>query len=152
MSEDIARQLQQQLGETRNRYTYFLLAAAASAIAFAVNQTRDAELTASQALLGAAVLSWAASIFCGCRYLQYLQSILVSNFELNRVQAGRHPDAGQHSDAIQAASEGIRSGIESNAKKSGQFADVQFYLLIVGAGLYLCWHVLEMARRSMCAV
>lgn len=47
----------------QDKYTYFILAAAGAAIAFALNQTHDATLSWFKLPLGAAVLCWGLSFF-----------------------------------------------------------------------------------------
>jgi hypothetical protein len=132
----------------QEKYTYFLLAAAGAAIGFAATQTRDALLAWSQAPLALAILAWGLSFFFGCRQIRYVQSSLYANSELLRVQAGRHPKAGIHPDVIAAASAGISSAMESNAERASFFTRWQFNCLILGAIMYVGWHVLEMYLRQ----
>jgi hypothetical protein len=65
--------------EVQNQYTFCLLAASGAAIAFAVNQTQNAVISWSMIPLGAAVLCWGISFYCGCCYLNYAESVLYSN-------------------------------------------------------------------------
>jgi hypothetical protein len=86
------------------RYTYFLLAAAASGIALSIRFTEDATLQWRLLPIGAAVLCSALSFFHGCRYLQYGQSITYSNVELLKVERGDHPLVGNIAWKMAAAS------------------------------------------------
>lgn len=140
------------LRDAQNRYTYFLLAAAASAIAFGVTQTRTVPLVATQLPLGAAVLAWAASFYAGCMHLRYVQSTLYANHALLKVEAGTHRRVPDHPQHRQAAHEGISQAMELNNEAASRYGNWQFRLLNAGAVLYLVWHVLEMARRSAPAV
>jgi hypothetical protein len=133
--------------ESQNRYTYFLLATAGAAIGLAVTQTRGAAIALSQVPLGCAVLCWGISFASGCRHLAYVLSNLYANMELLRVQNGTHPLAGNHPQIIEAASEGIRSALESNNEKASRWARWQFRFLVAGATLYVVWHVLDMYLR-----
>jgi len=135
------------LRESQGKYTYFLLAAAGGAIAFAINETRGLALMRSQALLGLAVLCWALSFFFGCRHLGYVNSILFSNAELLRVQSGQHPLAGSHPQMMAVAMEGIRDGIANQNTRSIRFAKWQFRMLVLGGICYVIWHVYEMYLR-----
>lgn len=56
--------------EGQDKYTYFLLAAAGAAIAFAVTQSQTATLTWSKIPLALAVLSWAFSFYAGCHQIR----------------------------------------------------------------------------------
>lgn len=129
----------------QDKYTYFLLAVAAAAIAFSVQRTTGSALEWSMIPLGLAVLCWGASFYCGCVQLKYVISTLFANFTLLEIERGTHPDVPKHPDYIQAASDGIRDAIESNSHKSGRFANAQFRLLIFGAVLFIAWHVLGLA-------
>lgn len=135
--------------EAQIRYVYFLLAAAWAAIGFAVNQTTGKTLAWSQIPLAGAALSWGLSFVCGIRHLQYGSAIMYANMDLLRVQSGQHPEVGAHPERIAAASEGIRKAIEDNNNRSNRLAHLQFTSLILGAVLYIGWHVLEMYLRTI---
>ncbi|MBA2625084.1 MAG: hypothetical protein H0U89_05715 [Acidimicrobiia bacterium] len=148
MSDESAREVYRALREAQNRYTYFLLAAAAAAISVALNQTETATLRAAHAPLGAAVLSWGVSFFCGCRNLVYVSSSLYANAELLRVQGGQHPGVGQDRELMGAASDGIRAALETNSNRANRNGHWQFRFLVVGALLYIGWHVGQMYLRT----
>jgi hypothetical protein len=134
--------------EAQNRYTYFVLAAAGAAIAFAITKTEGLPLAWRQGWVGAAVLCWGLSFFFGCRHLNYISSSLYANAELLTIQAGEHRLTGQRPEMIKAASQGIIAAIESNGEKANRFAKWQFRLLIAGSLFYVAWHVsLMMAVR-----
>jgi hypothetical protein len=135
--------------ELETEVTYFLLAAAGAGIALAVNQTRDMGLARPQVPVGAAVVCWALSFFFGCRHLRYVSSNLFANFQLLNLQAGEHPSFGSNPEMIAAASEGIRNAITGNDERSGRFARWQFTLIVLGAILYVVWHVCEMYLRNL---
>jgi hypothetical protein len=137
------------LREGQDKYTYFMLTAAGGAVALAVNQTQGAALGWSQVPLGAAVLCWGLSFFCGARNLGYVNATLYANLALLRVESGSDSVVGQHPEMIQAASEGIRQAVESNSKWANRYAKAQFRLLVGGAVLYVVWHVLEMWLRTI---
>jgi hypothetical protein len=132
----------------QDKYSYFLLAAAGAAIAFAVNQTQGAKLAWSQLPLACAVAFWALSFFFGCRHLTYVESILFVNSTLLNVTAGEDPQIGMHPQRVAVASEVIREAIESKSKSASRFARWQFRCLVLGAMSYLAWHVVGMWLRS----
>lgn len=105
-----------------DKYTYFSLAAAGAAIAFAVNQTQGAKLAWSQLPLAGAVVCWALSFFCGCRHLEYIASGLFANFGLLGVATGEDPQIGRHPQLIAIARETAREIMESQSKLAGRFA------------------------------
>jgi hypothetical protein len=91
MSDSARQQIYKSAREGQDKYTYFLLAAAGAAIAFAVTQSQAATLTWSKIPLALAVLSWAFSFYAGCRQLDEVAGILQQNYELLRVQEGYTP-------------------------------------------------------------
>ena len=142
-------EIYKQLRTSQDKYTYFLLAIAAGAVAYSIRLTIDFTLSYKLIPLGIAVLCWGASFFFGCRQLSYINSTLYANFELFRVQRGEHPDAGTHPQIIAAASSGIMQAMESNSEKASLFAARQFHFLITGSILFLAWHLLEMLIRTI---
>lgn len=148
MSDDRLIEVYRQLRTSQDKYIYFLLAAAASAVALALNRTQDHLLTWLLLPWGLALLLWGLSFFFGCRHLAYVSSTLFANAELIRVERGEHPKAGTHPQVITAASEGIRSAIEYNSDRANLLAKLQFRFLIAGALAYVVWHLLEMYART----
>lgn len=141
-------ELLKQLIESETKYTYFLLAAAASGIAFAITRTTGMALEWSMIPLGLAAISWAGSFFAGCRNRQYFLSILYSNYALLEVQYGRDPKCLTNSQLIQLASKGITEAIKDKTKKENRWGNWQFRLLILGAILFIGWHILLMNNNS----
>ena len=144
---DSAQQERQNLLNTQRRDTYFLLAAASAALAFALNQTQGSAVTWSQIPLAIAVACWGLSFFSGCRYAQYLASTLYASCVRFQVMSGQHPDCGTHPQKMQAAVEGISQAIDSNSEIANRIGKRQFRLLVCGGLFYIVWHVLEMALR-----
>ncbi|MCX5888798.1 MAG: hypothetical protein NTY36_05025 [Deltaproteobacteria bacterium] len=144
-------QMAKQLGEAQSRYTYFLLAIAASAIAFAVQKTTGRTLDRSMVLLGFAVLSWGGSFFAGCRNRAYFSSALYANIALLQLEDGTHPKLPPHPDLLEAAYEGVRNALENNSSAAGFWGRLQFRLLVLGAIFFLSWHIFEMASLNKLA-
>lgn len=127
--------------QAQDKYTYFLLAAASAAIAFAVQKTEAISLSWTLAPVGLAVLAWGGSFYCGCKNLVWVQSSAMANYSLLQLQAGIHPQQPSHPAHVEAAISGVRSALESNIRKAQAHAIWQFRLLILGALLFLAWHV-----------
>jgi hypothetical protein len=147
MASEEQRALYDALHESQSRLTYYMLTAAAAGIALAVNQTRDAALTWSQIPLGIAALSWGLSFLFGCLHLQYVNSIIYANSELLRVQEGEDPDLIANPHQIAPALAGINKAMKKNANRAGFYGAAQFRMLVVGALLFVFWHILEMYLR-----
>ncbi len=142
---ELEGQLAKQLHEAQSKYTYFLLAIAASAIAFAVQKTTGRPLDWSLVPLGLAVLSWAGSFFAGCRNRAYFNSTLYANIDLLQLQDGSHPMSPRNPQEVVAACEGVREAANFNSSTANFWGHLQFRLLILGAVFFLVWHVFEMA-------
>jgi hypothetical protein len=147
MSDESMREIYRQLRISQDKYSYFILAAAGAAIAFAINQTQGFAISCSQIPLALAVICWGLSFFFGCRQLAYVSSTLYANAELLKVESGKHEQVGDHPQLMAAASEGIRQAIEDNSNRANRLAHMQFHFLIAGAIMYIAWHVLEMYLR-----
>jgi hypothetical protein len=50
---------------------------------------------------------------------------------------------------IAAASEGVRAAAQHNANRGNLMGHLQFWFLLVGAVLYVAWHVWEMYLRTI---
>ncbi len=149
MTDQNELEVYRQLRTSQDKYTYFLLAAAASAVALSVNRTTGATLSYWQTPLGLAVLCWGLSFYFGCRHIAYVNSTLYTNSVLLRVQGGTRPVAGRSPQAIAADAERITREMEANSEDANRYGHWQFRLLICGALLYIVWHVLEMARVTL---
>ena len=143
--EDLKRFVAQQLHDSQSQYTYFLLAAAASGIALAVQRTSGTEIHVTLIPLGLAVVSWGASFWCGCQNRGYFSSAMYANHALLQLQSGTHPEQPGHPELTRAAIEGVKIAAERNSQKTNRYSHWQFRLLIVGAILFIAWHVTVMA-------
>jgi len=148
MASDEQLELYRVLRESQSKYTYFILAAAGTAIGFTLTQTNNSEIAYSQIPLGIAVFFWGLSFYLGCKNLAYVNSTLYANSEMLRIEFGQHPQIGNHPQMIQAASEGIRNAIKSNSDTANQLGHWQFRTLLIGAVSYIGWHLLEMWLRT----
>lgn len=149
MTSDLEKHLSNQLSEAQTKYTYFLLAVAASAIAFSVQRTTGATLSWCQIPLGLAVVCWAGSFFSGCRNRAYFGSTLYANISLVKIQKGTHSGISSHPDIVAAASEGVRNAAEENSSMANFWGHMQFRLLVSGAIFFLIWHVIEMINNTI---
>ena len=115
MTSEFKTHLSKQLVEVQSKYTYFLLAVAASAIALAVQRTTGSPLTSNMMPLGLAVACWAGSFFAGCRNRAYFSSTLYANAALLQIKDSTHPVVPRHPDTVAAAAEGVRTAAEHNS-------------------------------------
>ncbi len=144
MTTDLKIHISQQLSEAQSKYTYFLMAVAASAIALAVQRTTGKPLNWEMIPLGLAVACWAGSFFAGCRNRAYFSSTLYANGALLQIQDGTHPDVPFHPDTVKAASQGVREAAEENSSMANFWGHLQFRLLVSGVISFLVWHIIVM--------
>ncbi len=109
---DRIQYLHGQLTAAQSKDAYFLLAAAASAIAWALNRTAGQPLTYTQVPLAIAVACWGLSFFFGCKYVAWLSAVLRANAALLAILQGEEPTVGTHPDLVAAAASGVRQATE----------------------------------------
>jgi uncharacterized membrane protein (DUF485 family) len=133
----------------QDKYTYFLLAAAASALAFAIQKTVDASFSWSMLPLAGAAVSWGLSFFFGCKNVSWVLTALYANVGFLQLKSGTHPNQPAHPQEVAAAISGVRNALDHNAEKAYLYAKWQFRMLITGGILFIGWHVLEMYFRTI---
>jgi hypothetical protein len=141
-------ELYKQHAAGEDKYTYFLLAAAAAALAFAFQKTEGAKLSWWLLPVAAAALCWGLSFFFGCKHLTWVQSALYSNYALLQLKAGVHPEQPPHPEYVAAALSGVLSALKSNADRAQFFAVWQFRALVLGAAFFIAWRVIEIIRTT----
>jgi hypothetical protein len=130
----------------QDKYTYFLLAAAGAAIAFAVQKTENLPLSWWLLPVAGATLAWAASFYCGCRKLSWVGAAMSANYALLQLRAGSHPKQPPHPQLLGAAMKETLSAVTRNTEKAQFYGLWQFGLVILGAVLFIAWRILEMWR------
>ncbi len=142
---DLPTKLAEQLHEAQAKYVYFLLAAAASGIALAVQQTAGDALDWRHTTLGVAVVCWAVSFFAGCKNRAFFHSTLYANAALAQLQDGSYLERLPHPKQVEAACEGVRQAANENSASANAWGKLQFRALVAGALFFLAWHVSQMA-------
>ena len=148
MATEEIRLLHEALRVSQERYNYFLLAVAASAIALSVQFTRDYSYTPALIPLGLAVLCWSGSFYSGCRRVEYVNSTIFANLTALVTEAGLNEEVGKNVHLIEAATRGIRQAAESNSESASNLGASQFRLLVLGGAFFIVWHLVEMGVRS----
>ena len=134
----MAEELRQAHREETGHSSRFLLAMAASAIAFAFHETTDRPLSWSLALVGLAVFGWAISFAAGPRYSSCRAGAYKAN--LMGLKAGKRGDPVTEAQCYDAA--------ESFNDKGSIAAEVQRWALLAGALLYAIGHVWYLPIRA----
>ena len=144
---DLSTQIAQQLNDAQSKYTYFLLAVAASCIAFAVQRTTGVALSWKDAPLGVAVFCWGISFWAGCYNRKYHSTTLYANMALLQLNDGNHPNQPTHPQMVQAAMEAVAYAAERNSTSANLQGRWQFRMLITGAIFFLLWHIIGIATQ-----
>lgn len=124
----------------RDKYAYFLLAAAGSALAFAVQKTDGLMLRWNMIALAGAAISWIASFYFGCQRLSASHESLGANYRYLRMAeevASEHKFIPAY-DEVQAE---IMKELMGHANRSATYSRRQFQLLVTGVVFFLIWHV-----------
>jgi hypothetical protein len=135
----------------QDAYTYFLLAAAASALAFAIQKTDTLSYEWSMVPLGLAAVSWGFSFYFGCKNITWVQTALSANIALLQLKSGSHPNQPDQPGLLGAAVSGVSTAIKHNADKAYFYATWQFRTLIAGGVLFIAWHIIKMYVRTIAA-
>jgi hypothetical protein len=136
-----------QYRKDQDKYSYFLLAAAGSALAFAVQKTAGLTLRWNMIVLAAAALAWILSFYFGCRRLLTSQESLRVNYSY--FQMGEQiermfkllPEYKEARDKILEEVQGLNN-------EAARYSSRQFQWLIVGAVLFIIWHVWDMFAHT----
>ena len=149
MPTDYLEHMSKLLADAQSKYTYFLMAIAASAIALVIQRTTDRSLELNMIILGVAVVSWAGSFFAGCINRSYFNATVLANIAVIQIKRGQHSDVPNHPDFIEAAARGAYKGAEENSSSANFWGHLQFRLLVFGACAYIAWHIWEMANTTL---
>ena len=154
--EEANRQFER-IEAAEDKYVYFLLAAAAAAIAYGMQRTNSSAVEPVDGVLAVAFVCWALSFFAGCRNRQRrLRNAFMSfggqgiKFAME-VEAKTNPDNEHLEEAARRVNEIVEQLNKAQAKaaKSAQsWFEVQFRFLAFGALFFFVWHVLGMILRT----
>lgn len=141
MPENLELELSKQFKASQEKYIYFLLAAAASAIGFAMTQSKEEPFHFIHIPLGLSLGLWAVSFISGLRFLEYAanstfqnQNYLAFKRELRSYRGG---DAAELLVRFKA---GLNETIEKQQKKMRFYGGLQSRSLLLGALVYIVWH------------
>jgi hypothetical protein len=141
-------ELIKQFNSEQSKLTYYIIALSVAAIGFSISKTIDQQLELHLIVLGASVLSWGLSIYCGFSFIKYRLSTNFANIEYFNIIEGKNSEVGSHPDKIKAATEGIKSAMDTNSKRAGRFSKWHSQLFYVGIILFIVWHIINMITST----
>lgn len=145
MSQNLELELSKQFKASQEKYIYFLLAAAASAIGFSMTQSRAEPLDYIHILLGLAILLWSGSFVCGLRLIEYATSFTFQNQNYLACKRELYSHYGGSAAELLAF---FKSRLDETAENQQQkmkcYGRLQSWCLYLGALSYMIWHGLRM--------
>ena len=144
-------ELHKQLSSAQEKHAYFLLAAAGSAIGFTLTQTKTEALSFFHIPLGLAIVCWGLSFFTGLQFIKYRNSSTYLNF-IYLQHTRKLGGLGQTAEVQKLKTiieNDFKDGTEQQGKKQGFYGLVQSTTLLLGATLYVIWHVIKMANVAV---
>ena len=141
MSE-IRNQLAEHYRQSQGKNAYFLLAASASAIGFAITQLKVEPLTCIHIPLGISFLLWGISFYSGQRYLQWLISIVGKN--LDYLSTNYFPEIPD-----ELKKESLNKTKEIHDSKTKFYGPLQINTLFFGAMFYISYHLILMVQAGV---
>jgi hypothetical protein len=130
----------------QERHVYFLLAAAGAAVAFASQKTEGQALSLWLVPLGAAVLSWAASFYYGCKAVDWSHTTM--RREIYLLQAREQNAAFEGTEDHHKLFDAHFKSLDDAIAKWSHFYRWQFRLLVIGGVWFCAWRVTELLRHT----
>jgi hypothetical protein len=149
MSSEIELELSRQYRTAQDKYIYFLLAAAASAIGYAITQIKVEPLATHHIFVGIAVLLWSVSFYSGIQICEYLITQIFQNHNyiaFKRDLKGTDPETATL--LLSKFKETFHCTIEKQDKRKLVYSKLQSICLLLGALFYIFWHILKMIAAS----
>lgn len=134
--------------EQQERYVYYLIALAVTALGFSVYKTSDLPLRITQIPLAAAVFCWGLSIYFGLIHLKLLINLILHNLDFIRLKKGEYSGIGNEPRKIQYATELASEKTNKHIKRAVKCFAAQQILFYCGVLLFIVWHVIEMSCNT----
>jgi hypothetical protein len=145
VSSNLELELGKQYKASQEKYIYFLLAVAASAIAYAMTQSKVEPLVLRQIPLGLSILSWGLSFFSGLRFMEYATNFTFQN--QNYLAFKRELKNYPNDVAFEILSKFKVKLKEKTGRQEGKmrlYGNSQSTSFLAGSAFYVVWHVLRM--------
>lgn len=142
------REIQRQFRQQQEKFVYYMVALAVTAIGFSVYKTTGMPLKWVQLPLGISIASWGLSVFCGLRFLKYVISTLYANNAYFEIMKGADPELGNNPQMIKAATLGIMEAMKANSNMTSAYSSWQERLFYLGIVTFIIWHIMEMYQAT----
>jgi hypothetical protein len=135
----VSNDLKTEFQKSQAQFAYFQLGAAASAIAYAVHETKGQSLSTTPYLIIVGVFVWMASFFFGCIGEDARLGGMVTNIHFLDLTKGLTP-AEMQSEIISKMTHDTKEAVGRGPK----FFKRQLWLFFVGSALYVAGHGWQM--------
>ncbi|HHF3072500.1 TPA: hypothetical protein ACPJ1I_004616 [Vibrio diabolicus] len=129
--------------ESREKIIYFVLAASGSAIGFAMTQTKMEAFQSHHYIWLAAIFLWATSFLCGIKALDYQKQLTLNNAMSLRSERVP-PSELKLPQGPLPPKQALSIVYEQANKRFNLYERAQLYTLLLGALVYISWHVVRM--------
>ncbi len=149
MSDNLELEIFKQFKAAQEKYIYFLLVAAASAIGYAMTQSKVEPLEYWQIPLGLSVFFWAVSFMSGLQFVVYSSSFTFQNHNYLAFKRELKKYPADEAKILLTKFKEIQSTTsEKQQNKMQLYGSIQNYTLLLGAFFYIVWHILRMYKLT----
>ena len=133
MSQEQINELSKRHAEELSKYTYFLLATSATAIAYALEKLEGLKFSLSLLPVIVAVAVWSMSFYCGCKHIEILRDHMAVNANCltNNTSGGA-----------------MHEKLDPLDLKAQKASRNQFRYIAIGGAFYVIWRFVEMYNLS----
>ena len=130
--------------EEETKYAYYLLAIAASAIAYSIEKTTGKNFDCTLVIAGLAVLSWAGSFYVGCK--NRICNIKKLQNEFGRLSIDENATISET--MKQKSKKHLWNKFDTLCDKANNCFRWQYRLIIIGAIIFVSWHTVDLKISS----
>jgi len=149
LSSELELELSKQFKAAQEKYIYFLLAVAASAIGYAITQAKVEPLQYIHISYGLSILFWALSFYSGLQFSEYAISQTFQNWNyltFKRELKSYPPDKAT---VLFTEFKKLFDKTHNNQNSKKEFwGKLQSRSLLLGAIFYIAWHIARMINAT----
>jgi hypothetical protein len=135
--------------QQQEKYIYYVIALAVTAIGFSIYRTANMKLSMSQIPLALSVLFWGLSVFFGLRFIGRSLDIVSTNIGMFDVAEGKSELTGQNPYMIEHGISIMKEILKEKNEKISRCFNWQFRLFYLGVVSFIVWHIIEMYLFSI---
>lgn len=148
MSENVEQELAKEYKAHHEKFCYFLLAAAASAIGFSITQLKVEPLQCIHIFLFFSIFLWATSFISGVQALEHTKNLILfscENLAIQRNILGMcRNDKAQSARLIQSTETEFYEKMNKKENELKRDQRLQKWSLLLGGLAYIAWYVAQM--------